>query len=217
MLLHENCYKKVEYLRSGSSSARSLRQPKFARSGVTMPIPTQSAPGRRALLWILIFGTTVVLCGSSPRPAQPQSRATRTQCDPLIPLKVELVSLGEPSPGGLLQFQVDVQSGLDSDQIKSSHVEYEMPPALRHSLASERDLPLLQGKARARIGVIIPDRQAYEIRARVVLELRNGATISQTAVRWVNAGPDYRPDSMSGRIILPDGTGIRVYRGVTTR
>jgi hypothetical protein len=184
-----------------------------------MPSPTQSASARRALLWILIAGATAVLCGIGLRPAQPQFRATRTQCDPLIPLKVELVPLAEPSPGGLLQLQVDVQSGLDPDQIKSSHVEYEMPPALRRSLAyaGERDLPLRQGNARARIGVTIPDRQAYEIRARVVVELRNGATVSQTAVRWVNAGPEYRPDRMSGRMVLPDGAGIRVYQGVTTR
>jgi hypothetical protein len=60
-------------------------------------------------------------------------------------------------------------------------------------------------------------RLASRIRARYVVELKNGSRIAQTAVRWVNLGDEDVPEGMIWRIQNPDGTGVRVYRGVTTK
>ncbi len=127
--------------------------------------------------------------------------------------------LTEPKPGNVFRLQVEVQSGLDPDQVRSSRIEYQMPDRLRRTLAAaqDRDIPLRQGRGRAQLAVTIPDREPYEIRARFIVELRGGGTVSQTAARWVNVGPDYRPQGMVGRAVLPDGAGVRIYQGVTTR
>lgn len=181
-----------------------------------MPGPISRTARRAALLTIVVaFSAAAVRVAARPHPPAP----SRTTCDSLIPLSVDLVPLTDPKPGGVLQLQVEVQSGLDPDEVRSTRIEYQVPQPLRRSLAAaqDRDIPLRQGRGRTRLSVTIPDREAYEIRARVVVELRNGRTVAQTAVRWVNAGPDYRPQGMIGRVVLPDGAGIRVYQGVTAR
>jgi hypothetical protein len=187
-----------------------------------MPRRCSRVLGRRSLFVLAVIVLLTTLCSDWPSSAEVRpapSPGTRTECDPLIPLRVDLFPTTEPTPGGILQLGVEVWSGLDPDEIRSAHVEYKVPPRLARSLAAsqDRDLPLRRGRASRQFSVAVPDRNAYEIRARVVVELRNGGTIAQTAVRWINAGPDYRPPGMTARVVLPDGSGVRVYQGVTSR
>ncbi len=180
-----------------------------------MPGPVSTAKQAALLTIVVAISAAAVWVAAQPHPPVP----SRTTCDSLIPLRVDLVPLTEPKPGSVLRLQVEVQSGLDPDQVRSARIEYRVPEPLRRSLAAaqDHDVLLRQGRGRAQLEVTIPDREAYEIRARLVVELRNGRTVAQTAVRWINAGPDYRPQGMIGRVTLPDGAGIRVYRGVTAR
>jgi hypothetical protein len=185
-----------------------------------MPSPIFSSSGWRRFAQAAATGSAAILCVAAFCGLQLRAQTNgRTRCDSLIPLKIEMIPVSEAVPGGTAQFQVDVQSGIDPDEVKSTHIEYEVPESLRRTLAlsQNRDLPLRQGRAKTRFEIRIPDRRAYEIRARVVVELRNGGTVSQTAVRWLNVGPDYRPDGMIGRVVLPDGAGIRIYQGSTAR
>jgi Flp pilus assembly protein CpaB len=63
----------------------------------------------------------------------------------------------------------------------------------------------------------VPDESRYAIRARLIVHLTNGKTISQTAIRWIDLGAEDPPEGMIGRIVNPDGTAIRVYQGETVR
>jgi hypothetical protein len=96
-------------------------------------------------------------------------------------------------------------------------MEYDLPPKWLRPAALQLDAPVINksGRTRLEVGLIIPDEARYEIRARVVLTLRNGVRLSQTAVHWVDLGSEDPPAGMIGRIENRDGSGIRIYRGVT--
>jgi hypothetical protein len=166
-------------------------------------------------------GTIVFLCllSLSTPGHSAQTETAATACDALIPLHINLVPVGQPRIGGRLNFEVTVESGIDPDLIKSSRIEYELPRRLRETAEAPdaRDVIGRQRHGRARMGLTIPDEGRYEIRARIVLELRNGKTISQTAVRWIDLGEEDPPEGMIGRMVNPDGSGVRVYQGTTVR
>ena len=65
--------------------------------------------------------------------------------------------------------------------------------------------------------LVFPREDRYEIRARLVLELADGKTIAQTAVRYVELGAARPPEGMIGRIVDSNGNGVRVYQGVAVR
>ena len=73
------------------------------------------------------------------------------------------------------------------------------------------------GRSRLEFAVTVPDESRYSIRARLIVRLTNGKTISQTAVRWIDLGAEDPPEGMIGRIVDSDGVGIRVYQGITVR
>jgi hypothetical protein len=87
----------------------------------------------------------------------------------------------------------------------------------RAELLDTRDVIRRDRRGESRMALIIPDGARYQIRARIVVELRNGKTISQTAVRWIDLGEEDPPEGMLRRIVDPDGSGIRVYQGTTVR
>lgn len=141
-----------------------------------------------------------------------------THCDILLPIRIELVPLNSPEPGKTANFQVQVESSLDPDIVGRSWVEYEIPPAVRRSGSPVG--PGLLAKSGASVldlAVEAPDRLPYAIRARLVVELTSGITISRTATRWINLREDAVPEGMIRRVVDPDGTGIRIYQGVTVR
>ena len=143
----------------------------------------------------------------------------RTQCDPSLPISVELVPENEPRVGLTARFRFEVRSDLDPDLIRDMRVEYETPPRLqiRSDLSREPERLAKSGRSQLRFGVVVPDEARYSIRARVIVTLTNGKTISQTAVHWIDLGAEDPPEGMVGRIVDPDGTGIRVYQGTTAR
>ena len=141
-----------------------------------------------------------------------------THCDLSIPIQIELVPVEEPQVGRPAQFQVHIESALDPDLVKNLWVEYDLPQGVRRipSAAGTRQELRRSGHSRLDLGVIIPDDAPRRIRARLVVQLNDGRTISQTATKWIN--PDTRPpEGMTGRIANPDGTAIRIYQGVTVR
>jgi hypothetical protein len=94
---------------------------------------------------------------------------------------------------------------------------YEIPARVR-MIALAGSVPQVlhrAGRTNLELGVILPDQARYPIRARLVVHLANGKTLSQTAARWVGISGEDRPAGMIGRVVDPDGTGIRVYRGET--
>lgn len=145
--------------------------------------------------------------------------ADETSCEPSIPLRVELVPLEKPETGRVTRFQLRVDSGLDPDIISAIHVEWDMPPAVRRVAALEQGPREInrRGETRLDLRLIIPDERRHAIQARVVVRLRDGGTISQTAVRYVDLGEEDPPEGMIGRIVDADGNGIRIYQGVTVR
>jgi hypothetical protein len=141
-----------------------------------------------------------------------------THCDILLPIRIEIVPLNSPELGKTANFQVHVESSLDPDIVSWTWVEYEIPPAVRRSGSPVG--PGLLAKSGASVldlAVEAPDRLPYAIRARVVVELTNGITISRTATRWINLREDAVPEGMIRRVVDPNGTGIRIYQGVTVR
>lgn len=147
-----------------------------------------------------------------PRPAQ------ATHCDLSIPLQISLTPLNEPGVGGTARFAVSTESGIDPDLVKRMWVEYELPERMRPNRAylEDREIPRMARESRHELGVLVPDQGRYPIRARLMVELVDGKTISKTATRWINLG-NSAPEGMLGRMVDPDGTGIRVYQGVTVR
>jgi len=145
--------------------------------------------------------------------------AQATSCDPSVPIRIEMIPLNQPEAGRQALFQVTTDSNLDPDLVRNSWVEYEVPERLRRSPEplERREIGRRSGRSRLELGVIIPDESRYEIRARYVVQLADGNTIAQTAVRWIDLGEEDPPDGMIGRIVDPDGTGIRVYQGVKVR
>lgn len=149
---------------------------------------------------------------AAPRPAQ------ATQCDLSIPLQISLTLLNDLSVGSTANFAVSIESGIDPDLVRKMWVEYEVPERMRRAreYLENREIPRMARTSRQQLAVIIPDEGRYQIRARLVVELVDGKTISKTATRWINLG-NSPPEGMVGRIVDPDGTGIRVYQGVTVR
>ncbi len=142
-----------------------------------------------------------------------------TRCDPSLPILIDLVPLNAPEVGQTARFGVRVESSLDPDLIKRSRVEYETPSRMRRITDAEEEREILgpQGRGRAELKLVVPDKKRYEIRARLIVQLVTGQTISQTAVRWIDLGEEDPPEGMIDRIAGPDGTGIRVYQGQTVR
>jgi hypothetical protein len=144
--------------------------------------------------------------------------AGATRCDLSLPLQIDLIPIETVPPGQTTRFQVDVQSGLDPDRISNMWVEYEYPGQAGKApeMAADRREVRRSGHTRLEFGLVIPGTESYRIRARVMVLLNDGHLISQTATRWINA--DARaPEDMIGRIMNPDGSGIRVYQGLTVR
>jgi len=143
----------------------------------------------------------------------------RTHCDPSLPIRIELIPLSEPRLGQPARFRVEVQSDLDPDLVQDARVEYELPDRVQMVDDARREPRFVtkSGPSRLEFGVIVPDEARYSIRARLIVRLANGETISQTAVRWIDLGAEDPPEGMIGRIVDPDGVGIRVYQGLTVR
>ena len=160
--------------------------------------------------------------GAASRHAPDESEAlpaTATRCDASIPIQIELTPLNQPSVGRPTRFRVSVMSSLDPDLVRDLQVIYELPARVR-TIPQTRDASrVLQrsGQTDLELGILLPDEARYPVRARLVVHLANGRTISQTAVNWVGVSGEDRPEGMIGRIVDPDGTGIRVYRGETVR
>ncbi len=145
--------------------------------------------------------------------------SARTQCDPSLPIRIELIPENQPLVGQTARFRLEVDSDLDPDLVLDMRVEYETPPRLqmRADLSNDPQTLAKSGRSRLRLGVIVPDEARYSIRARLIVRLMDGKTISQTAVRWIDLGAEDPPEGMIGRIVDPDGTGIRIYQGTTVR
>ena len=151
--------------------------------------------------------------------SQVPDTSTRTRCDVSLPIRVELVPENEPHVGQAARFRVEVDSNLDPDQVVDMRVEYETPPKLQmqNELSGEPQILAKSGRSQLRCSVMVPDESRYSIRARLVVRLTNGKSISQTAIRWIDLGAEDPPEGMIGRIVNPDGTAIRVYQGATVR
>jgi hypothetical protein len=136
--------------------------------------------------------------------------------EPSLPLDIELVPLDKPSLGRITRFQLLVESHLDPDLVRDVQIVFDLPPNWQRPAALlEKSGPLEKsGLNRLELGLIVPDESRHEIRARVIVTLRNGRQISNTAVQWVDLGSPDPPAGMIGRIENRDGSGIRVYRGV---
>jgi hypothetical protein len=155
---------------------------------------------------------------SGARPFDPSHPPGATPCDVGIPIKIELVPLNDPAVGGVASFDVQVDSQLDPDIVQDMRVHYIVPGRMRLLSSSPEVADLSRsGRSRLPMDLTVPDEARYEIRARLVVRLRNGRTIAQTAVQFVDLGDPDTPPGMIGRIVTPDGSGIRVYQGVTVR
>jgi len=182
--------------------------------------------------WLLRSGIVFFACGancigSSARPPDKDLSLLRyegmpagaTRCDPSIPIFVELATTTEPVAGRPARFEARVQSKIDADLVRAAWLEWEVPPRVRRLAASGEGGTLIDGSGRgtATLDAVIPDQSRYSIRARFVVQLKDGKTIAQTAVRWVNLGGQEAQEGLMRRIANPDGTGVRVYQGSTVR
>jgi hypothetical protein len=180
-------------------------------------------PAASALLALLAFSTHSTRVEAQDRTLYEAKYGSlppnATHCNPWLPIHIELLPLNEPRVGQDTRFQVLVDSVLDPDLVKDSWIEYRIPPRVRRiTPALERGTALIRaGTTRKELSIIVPDAHPYEIRARLVVQLSNGQTISQTAVRWVNIGNEDASEGYLGRIVDQNGTGIRVYEGSTVR
>jgi hypothetical protein len=136
--------------------------------------------------------------------------------EPSLPIQVELAPLDKPVVGGTTRFQVSVESQLDPDLVREVRLEYDLPHRVRRTatLPDNRYALHKSGHSRLALGLVIPDQARYEIRARLVVALTSGSILSETASYWIDLGEEDPPEGMIGRIVEPDGSGIRVYRGV---
>jgi hypothetical protein len=182
--------------------------------------------------WLILVGCSLTALGALPPismtageggfHARPKSDSDlpqgATRCDLSVPIQIKLVQLEEVRAGLPARFQVEIESDLDPDLVRDMRVEYDIPEKVRRvaNAASAPQHLSRAGHSRLELGVIIPDQDRYRLRARLFVRLKDGRTISQTAVRWINSDKQ-PPEGMIGRIPLPDGSGIRVYRGVTIR
>lgn len=142
-----------------------------------------------------------------------------TRCDLSVPLSVELIPADVPRAGGRAHFVVTTDSKLDPDLVRASWVEYSVNRRVERpaDAAGRRNLTAAQGRTRSEFDVPILDQTPHEVRARYVVQLVDGRTIAQTAIRWVDLGEPDLPEGMIARIEDRDGTGIRIYRGRTER
>jgi hypothetical protein len=143
--------------------------------------------------------------------------ADATHCGPSLPINIELMPQNDVAAGNPVSFDVRIESRLDPDLVKDTWVEYEIPPRVRQMPSASRSRLARSGRSLLALNVAPDDRAPHPIRARLVVQLADGQTISRTATRWINLTEDYRPDGMVGRIVDYDGTGIRVYQGATVR
>jgi len=154
-------------------------------------------------------------------PAASSGRAERnptsppTRCEVSFPISVELIPLNAPDLARPTRFQVQVDSNLDPDLVRDMQLLYELPPRLRLQAQAGSQPPVLRktGRSTLELGIILPDTARYPIRARLVVHLANGRTISQTAVAWTGLTAEGTPEGLIGRLIDRDGTGIRIYQG----
>ncbi len=182
--------------------------------------------------WLILAGIMFLACGAIcavSRVRQPDRDlslrrylgipANATRCDPSIPIFVELVTIGEPVAGRPARFEARVQSKIDADLVQASWLEWDVPQRVRRLAASGEGRALIDnsGKGTATLDAVLPDQSRYAIRARFVVQLKNGKTVAQTAVRWVNLGSQEAQEGMMRRIVNPDGTAVRVYQGSTVR
>ena len=141
-----------------------------------------------------------------------------TRCDARLPIQIELVPLNSPEAGQTANFQVRIESRLDPDIVSDTWVEYEIPPgAQRSGSPVGPGLLAKSGRITLDLRVTVPDRRPHAIRARLVVQLNDGSTISHTATHWINLRAGDIPEGMIRRVVDPDGTGIRIYQGVTVR
>jgi len=148
----------------------------------------------------------------------PNSSAAPYLGEPSLPIEIKWITVDKPVVGHPARFQLEVESRLDPDLIpREVRIEYDLPPRLLRPAALQEESVEIKksGRNRLELGLIIPDEARYEIRARVILTLRNGKRLSQTAVQWVDLGSKDPPPGMIDRIENRDGSGIRVYRGVS--
>ena len=141
-----------------------------------------------------------------------------TRCEPSLPISVEILPLNQPAMGRPTRFGITVLSNLDPDLIQDMQLLYEVPARLRMTLQAGTAPQALHksGRTDLELAVMLPDRDRYPVRARLVVRLADGKTLSRTAAYWVGISEEDRPEGMIGRVVDPDGTGIRVYRGETT-
>jgi hypothetical protein len=139
-----------------------------------------------------------------------------TRCDIMLPIQIELIPLNPAEPGQTAQFQIRTASRLDPDQVKNIWIEYDVPQRLRRPSTPSKGMLAKTGRSVFDLAVYVPDPAPYAIRARMVVELTDGSTISKTVTQWINVGPDDTP-GMTRRFVDPDGSGIRVYQGATVR
>jgi hypothetical protein len=165
---------------------------------------------------MVIFGMDVNAQGiQNPSPQSNSRPPNATPCDISIPLHISLVPLNASQIGSATRFQVNVESSLDLDLIRSMKVEYEVPEGMPRmpDFKPDIEIPRQSGRRSYELGIVVPDESRYRIRARLVVQLVDGRTISQTATRWINLG-EHVPDDMVGTMQDSDGTEIRIYRGL---
>jgi hypothetical protein len=152
-------------------------------------------------------------------PSGPLLTFERVRGEPAIPIRIAIVPLNDPSIGRLTRFRVDVESGLDPDLVQDIHVEYDLPNhVIRPAMAvNQSDSLNARGQSRLELGIVILDSARYAIKARVIVRMTDGRSLTQTAVHWVDLGDQDAPQGMVGRVVDRDGTGIRIYQGVTVR
>jgi hypothetical protein len=167
----------------------------------------------------LVVAATSVSRQQERRPPVADLPDGATRCDLTVPIRVELIPANDPVRGGDARFVVATESTLDPDLIRRTWIEYSVRRrASRGATAADvSQVTLAAGRGRTEIDLPVVDDSPHEVRARFVVELLDGRTIAQTAVRWVDLGEPDPPEGMIGRIENPDGSGVRVYRGRTER
>jgi len=170
-----------------------------------------------------IAGLVFLGCALAPSPSKVRIHEYglppgATRCEPSLPVSVEILPLNQPAVGRPTRFGITVISNLDPDLIQDMQLLYEIPAPLRMALQAGTTPQALHrsGRTDLELGVMLPDRARYPVRARLVVRLVDGKILSQTAARWVGVSEEDRPEGMIGRMVDADGTGIRVYRGETT-
>ena len=156
---------------------------------------------------------------AQPVPLQAQNRESMlppgaTQCNLSIPIRIELAPVDGLKVGQTTRFEVRVESEIEPALVRKMWVDYEVSEKLHAAsgFAGRREFTVRKGRQLQQIGFVIPDRQRHQIRARLKVQFVDGKIIARTAIRYVDLGQN-PPDGMIGRLVDPDGTGIRVYEG----